>query len=918
MAAGDLLGRIQERAAIEAFVERGSAAPETLVIEGEPGIGKTTLWREATRLAEARGMQVLACRPTETETKLSFSALADLLEPVPEDVFEDLPAPQRRAIEVALLEADPEGAPPEPRAVATAFRSVLTRLATSPVLIAIDDAQWLDRSSAGAIDFALRRRAETPLSLLVASRPPGATLNVLADAARITLGPLSLGAVHELLKNRLGRTLPRPLLLRVHEAAEGNPFYTLEVGQEALQLGVRPGDPLPVPKDLSELLRRRVGRFPKPTRTALLVAALLGEPSTDLISAVLESDGVAALEPAERAGIVVTEGPSVRFSHPLFASAVHASASRLERRRLHEQIAETVDDREERGRHLALAATGPDASLAAALDEAAAAAKARGALDAAAELTEYAVRFTPAHAAGEAAERSLQLGIALRLAGDTERADAVLDQLAGSTTGSIRAQALYELAAVRYWTQGAPAGLECCERALEAARGDLALEAKVFADLAVYCDVDLERSHHYARAALQLFDQLGDAADPLAHSEALAIAAMCSLMLGLGLPLAELDRALEVESKATETSEAVGGRITTASGRWLKYVDDFDGARARLEHARRAATEGGDESALPNILVHLAQTELWSGNWELASRYAEEACEIAEQLGYAYGGPPALRALVDAHLGRVDRARTAVTAGLEAGASNPLTECFYARALGFLDLSLGDVEAASRHLTRALELMESVRIREPGVLRIHADVVEALIAAGELEAAGKVLVPWEEQARRIELAWSLATSARCRALLETARGRADDAVCAIDDALAVHERFPMPFELARTLLVKGRIERRAKRKAAAKESLEQALAIFERLPAPLWAEKARNELARVGLRRAPDDLTETERRVAELAASGLTNREVAAQLFLSPKTVEANLARAYRKLGIRSRAELGARLAGVGSDRPQT
>jgi DNA-binding CsgD family transcriptional regulator len=146
----------------------------------------------------------------------------------------------------------------------------------------------------------------------------------------------------------------------------------------------------------------------------------------------------------------------------------------------------------------------------------------------------------------------------------------------------------------------------------------------------------------------------------------------------------------------------------------------------------------------------------------------------------------------------------------------------------------------------------------------------------------------------------------------------DNALRSLDQALEAHEHLGMPFELGRTCLVKGQLERRAKQKAAARQSLEQALAIFERLPAPLWAEKARDELARIGLRRAPGDMTETERRVAQLAASGLTNRQVAAQLFLSPKTVEANLARAYRKLGIRTRAELGARLGGIGSGSAQT
>jgi DNA-binding CsgD family transcriptional regulator len=917
VAADELLGREAELALIGAFLER-SAGPKTLVIEGEPGIGKTTLWREAIRLAESDGTRVLSCRAAEAEAKLSFSALSDLLERVPDEALDSLPDPQRRALDVALLRADPEGAAPDARAVATAFRSVLIWLAaTSSTLVAIDDAHWLDRSSARAIEFALRRSAEMSVAFLASCRR-GHELAPSVDE-RIELGPLSLGVVHELLKRRLGRSLPRPLLVRVHEAGEGNPFYALEIGREVLHVGIQPGDPLPVPKDLSQLVRRRIARLSPTTREALLVAAAVGQPRTFVISAVLDSDAGAALEQAEAAGIVDTHEGAVRFSHPLFAAAVLATATPQRKRQLHRRLVEVIDDSEERGRHLALAAEGPDARLASALAEAAGTAKARGALDAAAELTEHAVRLTPADHVDEAAERSLELGLSLRLTGDTERARLVLGELAARSRGSLRARVLLELAAVRYWTEGALAGVDCCEQALEAACGDIALEARAHADLASYCDFDLERSYRHAERALRLFEDLGKAADPLAHSQALALTARGNLMLGQGLPAADLERAIEIEARAREPSTSVVGRIKSFSAQWLKYVDDFVGARSQLEEARQQAVEEGDESALPNILMHLAQTELWSGNWQLASRYAEESYEIAEQLGQTFGGPPAYRALVDAHLGRVDRARRTALDGLEVAKRSPLGAPLYLRVLGFLDLSLGEVGAAAQHLTRALQLAEEVKILEPGVLRFHADGVEALVAVGELERAEAVLVPWEKQARRVDLAWSLATSARCRALLEAARGRPDEALGSIESALVAHERLSMPFELGRTMLAMGQIERRAKHKGAANQSLGRALAIFAELGAPLWAGKARAELARVGLRRAAaDGLTETERRVAELAASGLTNREVAAQLFMSPKTVEANLARAYRKLGIHSRAELGARLAGIGSSAAQT
>jgi DNA-binding CsgD family transcriptional regulator len=915
-----VLGREHEQETIERFLDRAAVEPMELLIEGDPGIGKTSLWNEAIRQADRRGLRVLSCRPAEAEAKLSFSAVADLLEQAPVDTLDGLPVPQRRALDVALLQVESPGAPPDARAVATAVRSALTSLAGAPVVVAVDDVQWLDRSSARVLEFAFRRRGDLPLSLLVSRRPGNTQLaTALSEADVLHLGPLSLAAVHELLKARLGQSLPRPLLVRVYESAQGNPFYALEIARETLHAGVQPGEPLPVPDDLSQLVRRRVARLEVGAREALLVAALVAEPTEQLISAVVESDSRESLEQAESAGIVELRQGTLRFTHPLFSAAVQASAPRQHRRQLHRRLADVVADPEERGRHLALSAEGPDSAIAAALDEAAAAAKARGAYDAAAELIEYAVERTPPSDAEERNHRRLQLGASLRFAGDTEHAREVLEQLCAESSGQTLADGLVELAAVRYWMEGPLSAVECCERMLEAAGPNVALQAKAHADLAVYVDFDLERSHRHATIALALFEQLGAAADPLAHAQALGIAARGSLMLGQGLPVADLDRAIALESQSDEASEAVVGRSLTASGQWLKYVDDFAGSRLRLESARRAATDEGDESALPNILMHLSQTELWSGNWELALRYAEESCEIAEQLGQTFGGPPAYRALVDAHLGEVDRARATALDGFEVARRNPLAAPLYLRVLGFLELSLDDPAAAAESLTRALDHAEEVRILEPGVLRIHADAVESLIAVGEFDRAEAVLEPWEGQALRVDIPWSLATSARCRGLIHAAQGRLDRALESIDGALAAHDRLEMPFELGRTVLAKGQTERRAKRRGAARESLEQARAIFIGLGATLWAQKADAELARVGLRRGSrDELTEGERRVAELAASGMTNREVAAQLFISPKTVEANLARTYRKLGIHSRAELGARLAARGQAGLQT
>jgi DNA-binding CsgD family transcriptional regulator len=908
-----LLGREAELVAVDDLLDRAGSGFAALVLEGEPGIGKTTVWGEGVRRAEALGFTVLACRPAEAEAKLSFSALTDLLERVPSDALGELPEPQRRALAVALLRSPAGDEDVEPRAVASAVRRVVAEWAVmNPVLVAVDDTQWLDAASARALEFALRRLADARVGLLAAQRSRSTRRRdrlELVGMEKRELGPLSLAAVHELLKRRLGRSLPRPVLVRVHEASRGNPFYALEIARELLSAEVNPGDPLPVPHDLRLVVRKRLGRMSAVTREVLMIAAATAERTAELLARGLGGDPWSALEEARRGEIVELLGDRVQFAHPLYAAAIYDAAASPRRKRLHQRLAELVEDVEERARHLALAADAPNAPVSAAVAEAAHAARARGAPEAAAELLEHSVRLTPAELEDDRHIRLLDLGEYLFEAGDFSGARRVFEELVEEVEdGPHRSLALLGLAAAHNWGESTVGTIEYCEQALVAARGDAAVEARCHAELAIYLADDVAGADGHAQAAIRLCEELGDDADPRTYSTALAAAARVSFFSGRGLPVRLLEKAIEVESRGPPPSYVLS-RASTMFGQWCKHTDDFGRARSLLEESRQAALDEGDESSLPNCLMHLALCELWAGNWNLASDYAEESVEAADRIGQSPTWVVAVRALVDAHLGRVERVRVPIVELLESGESDALTVCLYLRVLGFLELSLGRPEQAEPYLSRAVVLATEAGILEPSYLRVHADAVEALLALGQLEQAEAVLQPWIEQARRSRLAWSLATSARCRALLEGARGSLDAALTILEDALAEYDGLPVPFELARTLLVKGEIERRARRKAAARRSLERALAVFDQLGAALWVERARAELQRTGLRRATgDELTETEQRVAELAASGLTNREVAARLFMSSKTVEANLARIYRKLGIRSRAELGARL----------
>jgi len=918
-----VLGRDEELHVVRSTLASVADGPAACVLEGEAGIGKTALWREGVTAARAAGQTVLSCAPAEVEAVLAYAGLADLLATVEPSVFAGLPAPQREALEVAMLRSSSSAAVAGQRAVATALLSVLgTLAATAPVIVAVDDVQWLDAPSAHVLDFAARRLAGRPIGFLLSLRPGRPTPFALDRSlpverfALIRLGPLSVGALHQVLKERLAATFGRAELLRIHRVTAGNPLFALELAAALVRSGTpAAGEELPVPDDVRELVTARLRELPGPARDVLLLAALMPAPAIDALAAaagVRASEIAARLEPGEAAGVIRVEGESIRFEHPLFAAAIVAARSHAERREAHGRLAAAARTVEQRARHLALAGDDPDPAVALAVATAAADLRRRGAPESAVELVDLALRLTPPDHAAERDGREIELAYYLMEAGDSTRARGVLLAVAGRA-GSLRGRALLDLAGLEYWSEGSASAIDRCEEALAAAAGDGGLEAACHAELAVYCDTDSARSARHARIALELSEAAGDDADPDVLIDALLATVRAGLVMGQGLARELVDRAFQAEARAG--ASMYRSRVGSQVGQWLKYVDDLDGSRTRLVAAQAQALAEGDESSFPNQLMHLAQLECWSGDWKLAAAYAGESFELAEQLGQSFGGPPATRALIDAHLGDVERARVTIDERMAGADVAPSAQPLYLRALGFLELSLGDAPAASEHLSRAVGLAHEFGIREPAVYRVHADLIEALIATGELARAEAALTEFDAASEVSRVPWSLATRARCRGLLCAARGDGEGAERAFAVALAEHEACPVPFERARTLLALSGVERRQNQRRRAHAALTQAIAIFGDLGARLWLERAERELRPLGGRPTSRlTLTAAERRVAELAAAGLTNREVAARLYLSPKTVESSLARIYRKLAIHSRAELGARIAGESAD----
>jgi len=906
-----VVGRGNELSRLDAFMDDVANGPAVLLLEGESGIGKTTLWKRGVATAVDRGWRVLSTRPAESEAKLSYAGLADLLE-ASADVLPALPDPQRNALDVALLKAEAKNGPSDVRAVSAAVLTALREgAAAGPVLIALDDVQWLDPSTASTLGFAVRRLENEPVGLLLARREAGAALPFgLSRAypeervARVRLEPLSVDDLGALLHARLGTNLPRPTLKRLHGMSRGNPFFALEIARAELRGDLRPtGAALPVPQTLREdLLRDRLRAHPAVHREMLLYASACSRPTVGLLQAVAGSLNVMEmLTKAVDAGVVETDGDDVRFTHPLYGSAIYAQAAREHRHRVHRRLAEVVEDPEERARHLALAADGPNAEAAEALEDAARAAAARGSPIAAAELCEMAEHLIPSERAPGVRRLRMAAADYWLLAGDHQRALQLIEPVAqNASPGPERAEALLHLGRILLSLDEERRAADALAEALREEAVPTAIQGSIhmWRSYALRWVGNLEAAERDAEEALRLAELHED---PRATTDALMALVSVRTDLGRDVPQDLMDRALQLEPSiefffVSDRPSLLLAGLSINSG-------ELDGARDIFVSRLDEASVRGDEDSAFAIHTQLGLVELLAGNWELSRDHYDRGISLAPKPVTWLGA----RALVEACVGEVASARADGEQALEASrqGGSLLSELWALSALGFLELSLGNASGAGELLARAWQIHQTYGFGEPSMWPFVADHVEALIELGKLDQATEALGWLEERGQALDRPWALAVAGRYRGLLAAAHGDFQAAFVSLDRALKEHERLPMPFELGRTMLVLGTIRRRAKQKRPAREALEEALAIFERLGAPLWAAKARAELARIGGRRAAaGQLTEAEARVAKLAAAGRTNREIADALFMAVRTVEGHLSHAYAKLGIRSRTEL--------------
>jgi DNA-binding CsgD family transcriptional regulator len=914
--AGEFIGRRDESLALEAFLGAIPGGGQALLLEGDAGIGKSALWNEGLRLARERSILVLKARGAPSETQIAFAIVGDLFAPVLDATLPRLGPVQRRALEIAFLLRTSDGEPADTRLLGLALLSVVRAVAQDgPLLLALDDVQWVDPSSAEVLRFVLRRLEGEPVGVLatVRERPVEAPLELdraFAEFRRLTVGPLSVGAIHRLVWGRLAVNLPRPLLLRVHEISGGNPFFALEMGRGLLDGTVRAdGTEVALPESLVAVVTERLRALPTRVRETLVAVAALAAPSVVLLEA-MGPAVVDDIELAQKRGVLELDGDRIRFTHPLLAPVCYTAITLHRRRRLHRRLAGLEVDPEERARHLAIAATGPDEETAAVLEKVASQARARGAAQAAADLAERAVVLTPPASTDIMNRRRMLAAEHSFHAGDVGKAIALLEQTVDSATpGPLRAEVLSRLADVSAVTEGCGPAEALYTRALAEPDLDARQRVEILGELAFHTAArgDTRSGVRYVEEGLALAEQLGD---PVVLSHSRIAVAIATFFRTACIRRDLLEPAIDI-GRGTGDEPPVGDGPRQALAFQLGRTDRRDEARAMWRALIAEAAERED----PEVgwrLFQLAQVEANAGAWDEAIRLCDEAMEVAHQTGEKGLEPflATIRAEVEAHRGDVVSARVQIADLL------PVLERLgrfllvhrLKRALALADLCSADAASSWREVEPLFagvdELGESVALLAGSV------AIEALIGCGDLQTAVRLQALLDERAAGADTPL-LPLARRCRGLLLAERGDMDAAIAALE-AAAVEPEPPLegnPFELGRTLLALGTVQRRAQHKRAARESLQRAAEIFERLGARLWLAKARSELRRIGGRTASTgQLSETEQRIVDLVVAGRKNREVAAELSLSPNTVAWNLSKVYRKLGVSSRTELAAHL----------
>lgn len=923
---GRLVGRDAELGRLEAWLRNPGELPSAVVIEGEPGAGKTALFRTVVQSARAQSYRVLEAIPAQPEVGLGYSGLMDLMGPAVGEVLPVLPPPQRDALLVALLMRPVGDAPPDRLAVGAATRHALEHFAShGPVLVAIDDLQWLDAATSNALAFAMRRLTTEPIAFLGARRReaagPGPIAATLKRAHDLPLGPLSVGAIHAILRDRLDLALDRPRLLRLHDLSGGNPFYAIELGRGLKEGNLQLNASDVLPPSLDSLVGGRITALPPATIPVLASAAMTSDPTLALLARLHgRRVATAALRAAVAANVILPLGEgldaTVQFTHPLLAAAVIAATSPRQRQALNGSLAASVSDPVQRARHLAASASGPDPDVAAVLEDAAALASSRGAPSIAADLATVARHMTPDLDAAGALRRGAAAAEHQFEAGDAAGAMAALGSLIdGADPGPVRARLMAMKARFSHFGDDVGEGVRLLKAALAEAGADARLRAWIDEGLAwglLLMRSDLPAAVVHAESATRLAARAGDAS---LHAEALAALALARLETGQPA-LRQMRRAVSLEP-ATRGLRVLR-HPSFALGYLLSCMDQFAEASSVFQDLRGRAARQGDDSALASILGQLSLIEAHTGNLRVALTLATDANELALEAGQRPMQAVALSrvALVAAMRGSTQETQAAADGALLLAGGEAFDPAHPAAALarggeialvalGLVAVAHERWEEAHRYLGPLGDHMLNAGIREPGELRFLLDDVEALVGLGQMAEAADRLAALMAIADDTGRPSARVAAAIGQGLVAAATGDPIAGLTPLAEAVTLAEGLPLPLLQGRAHLALGRVQRRARRRAAAREALEAARARFRSIQAEGWVAVAEREINRIGGRtRSLDELTATEMRVARLVAEGMSNAEAAAALFVTPKAVEANISRIYSKLGLRSRIEL--------------
>jgi DNA-binding CsgD family transcriptional regulator len=910
--------RRSERDTLDRLVDAvGGGQSRALVVRGDPGVGKTVLLDYVAR--QASSCRVARAAGVQTEMELAFAGLHQLCAPMLGRA-EHLPAPQRDALRIAFGQA--VGPPPDRFLVGLAVLSLLSEVAgDQPLICLIDDEQWLDHASAQALGFVARRLAADPVGLVFAAREPGAAL---AGLPELEVGGLRESDARALLDSALTGPLDDRVRDQIVAETEGNPLALLELprGLTPAELAGGFGLPgaVPLSERIAESFRRQLETLPAQSRRLLLLAA--AEPYGDLSlvwrAAGRLGIGVQAAAPAVDAGLVEF-GARVRFRHPLLRSASYRAASVADRQAVHGALAEVTDPEaapERRAWHRAKAAAGPDEEVAAELERSAGRAQARGGLAAAAAFLERAVRLTadPARrvdrilAAAHAHMQAGAFGTALRLLADAEdEGSGSLNELQSARVDLLRGEIVF---ASGLGSDAPPLLLKAAKR-LESLDAGLARETYLTAWLAALF------AGRLAGAGDLLEVSCAARAVPVAagppHPADLVLAGLATVVTdGMAAAAPMLRRALRAFNDAdmTKAEELRWGWFAQAAASALW---DDDAWHAMLVRQVRLAREAGALDQLPIMLGALGTAVAWSGDFAAAAALNAEADAVCEVTGSR--AAPFTAMMLASLQGREAEATSLIEGTItEATAGGQGIAVAYAHwAAAILANGFGRYDDALASARQASEDTSTLYIS----MWALPELIEAAARTGDTGLAGSALTRLAEFTTAAGTDFGLGIEARSRALLSAG----ETAENLYREAIERLSRTRLRPELARAHLLYGEWLHRENRRTDAREQLRIAHDMLAAMDAEAFTERARNELLAAGeavrqrTAEPASTLTAQEAHIARLAADGHTNPEIAAQLFLSARTVEWHLRKIFTKLGISSRRELHKALSAASDGR---